>query len=265
MRKITMGADVETFATHGGEVVSAIGRIGGSKHRPLWVENGNLQEDNVLAEFAILPVSNEEEWVRNIHSVVRQLQEKLASHGLGYAVQSSHIMSNKWLRHRKAREFGCDPDYNAYTLGANDAPLPEQVGALRTAGGHIHIGFEEEDKFMFGVEVVRWMDVFLGVPSVLLDRDNRRRTMYGKAGAFRPKEYGIEYRVLSNFWIKEDKLMRWAYQQAQMAYHTASIGDVVEDHVDPAHLQHVINSGDVAGAHALASRFRVALPEVAYA
>ena len=28
--------------------------------------------------------------------------------------------------------------------------------------------------------------------------------MYGKAGAFRPKPYGMEYRVLSNFWLTSD-------------------------------------------------------------
>ena len=49
------------------------------------------------------------------------------------------------------------------------------------------------------------MDYTLGLDSLLLDSDTRRRSMYGRAGSFRFKEYGIEYRTLSNFWIKNNK------------------------------------------------------------
>ena len=34
------------------------------------------------------------------------------------------------------------------------------------------------------------MDLFLGVPSILIDPDTERRKMYGKAGDYRLKEYG---------------------------------------------------------------------------
>jgi hypothetical protein len=55
------------------------------------------------------------------------------------------------------------------------------------------------------------MDLYLGVPSVLMDQGEQRKKMYGAAGAHRVKSYGVEYRTLSNFWIFEEKLIRWAW------------------------------------------------------
>ncbi len=45
------------------------------------------------------------------------------------------------------------------------------------------------------------MDLFIGITSLFLDDDNLRRSMYGKAGCFRNKSFGVEYRVVRNFWI----------------------------------------------------------------
>jgi hypothetical protein len=54
------------------------------------------------------------------------------------------------------------------------------------------------------------MDLIVGIPSVLIDRDKNakeRRKLYGRAGDFRYQPHGIEYRTLSNFWIKSYHLM----------------------------------------------------------
>ena len=39
------------------------------------------------------------------------------------------------------------------------------------------------------------------LPSLRESNDRKRRELYGKAGAFRLKEYGVEHRVLDNYWI----------------------------------------------------------------
>jgi len=61
-------------------------------------------------------------------------------------------------------------------------------------------------------------DYLLGVWSVLHDTDMRRRELYGAAGAYRPKKYGVEYRTMSNFWLRSPQLMREVHKRAQACY-----------------------------------------------
>ena len=50
--------------------------------------------------------------------------------------------------------------------------------------------------------------MYIGVPSILLDTDKKRRELYGKAGCFRLTGYGFEYRVLSSAMMKTPDLLR---------------------------------------------------------
>src|SRR3546814_15106496 len=54
-------------------------------------------------------------------------------------------------------------------------------------------------------DLVKQLDWYLGLWSLGKDKDKVRRSLYGKAGACRIKPYGVEYHVLSNFWIKNKK------------------------------------------------------------
>jgi hypothetical protein len=71
----------------------------------------------------------------------------------------------------------------------------------------------------------------LGVPATLIDTDTARREFYGKAGSFRPKDTinfdadigpdpydGVEYRTLSNFWLKSEELMGWVWNGVERVY-----------------------------------------------
>jgi hypothetical protein len=64
-------------------------------------------------------------------------------------------------------------------------------------------------------------DLLCGIPSVLIDRDPNvanRRKQYGRAGDYRYQPHGIEYRTLSNFWIKDFKLMHLFTGLARTAF-----------------------------------------------
>ena len=119
---------------------------------------------------------------------------------------------------------------------------------------HISIDPEEEDDahFIKAMEITKQLDFVLGVPSVLLDRDGlTRRSLYGKAGAFRPKPYGAEYRVLSNFWLKHENMINWVYSGTQKAFTMlAEEGiNLFNEYGDTA--QRIINCDDVEGARDL--------------
>ena len=262
---IKVGADVELgLQNHEGTLVSSIGKIGGSKHRPLLVEGGNLQEDNVLAEFAIDPASSEDDFYQKITQVYGTLRLKMQELQLKPLLLSSLRYPMTELMHPRAMEFGCEPDFDAWTMSQNIPPDPFQVMDLRTCGGHLHVGWDvAEDDIESKVRLIKMMDLFLGVPSVLLDGDTDRRSMYGKAGAHRPKSYGVEYRSLSSFWIKDESHIRWAYQQTLKAFQhkDQEVSDLIGNRSDD--LAEIINRSDTKGAEELVAQYGIQLPEAA--
>jgi hypothetical protein len=121
----------------------------------------------------------------------------------------------------EARELGCEPDFNAYTHDKN--PRPNGMQPFRTGSGHVHVGWGKDlnydEQHIAACEALSMeLDYYLGLPSLSWDKDNRRRELYGKAGTFRPKSYGVEYRVLSNAWLAEDRTMEFVFNQTKKAF-----------------------------------------------
>ena len=208
--KYMIGCDPEFFLKQNGRHVSAEAKVGGTKRKPIPIDNlGNcIQEDNVAVEFNIGASSTLEMFSNNIDKVLNFLKEKLK--GYEFSTESAVIFDDDQLDSAQARVFGCDPDYNAWTFKVNPKPFAKNIN-LRSAGGHIHIGCDLAKQKP--EQVIQTCDLFLGVPSVILDPGTERRQLYGKAGSFRKKEYGVEYRSLSNFWIFDKTLRAWVYKQ----------------------------------------------------
>lgn len=222
MMKITVGCDPELFVTKNGKFRSAHGLVPGTKENPFKVENGAVQVDGMALEYNIDPVDNVDDFVRYNTNVLRQMKEMVP--GYEFAVVPSCVFNGNHFRVQpdEAKELGCTPDFNAYTMLAN--PRPDNATTMRTASGHIHIGFMDNVKDYEGDEhmtrcatLVKQLDMYLGLPSLMWDKDTKRRSMYGAAGAFRPKPYGVEYRVLSNAWLLTEDRMRFVYNQTVKA------------------------------------------------
>ena len=235
----TIGCDPEFFLKLNNKHVSAVGLIGGSKDfpRPLEKDGFAILEDNVSVEFNVAPAHNHEEFIQNIQYVMSNLKGLLPEYE--FSRDAAVVFNPEDLAHPQAQEFGCEPDFNAWTRKINPRPkAPDQN--LRSAGGHVHIGHENT---LDPIEVIRAMDVFAGVPATKLDQDVRRRQLYGKAGCHRIKNYGCEYRTLSNFWIFEPTLIKWVFEQTQKAVQFVKDGHRVnEDHA--AAIQACINDND---------------------
>lgn len=220
--KILLGADPEVFISKGGIPHSAYGMIPGTKLEPFKVPDGAVQIDGTALEFNINPAETVTQWTHNLNSVLKTLRSMVPpEYSLDYKASVHYDWDYLQGQPEKARELGCDPDYNAYTKAVN--PRPNAATDLRTAAGHIHIGWTQDEEVMgqnhFNMccDLVKQLDFYLGIPSITLDTDTERRKLYGAAGAFRPKSYGVEYRVLSNFWLQSDAYMEWVFTQTHRA------------------------------------------------
>lgn len=225
---VTIGADPELFCfdQEAESVVSAHTFIPNSKWNPLVVPKGAIQYDGVAAEFNIDPAKNVEEFLRNIKHVKRLLTNYIKGknpHITLLAMPTVHFEKAyiESLPHQ-VWELGCSPDWNAYTGEVNDKPDGEKF-SFRSGAGHIHIGWLDpvlsnpmsEDHMKLCCELVKHLDHALVPASLMWDHNTERRKLYGKPGAFRPKPYGLEYRVLSNAWLNKNWTMRYVHDAAK--------------------------------------------------
>lgn len=219
--KILVGADPELFLRNKkGEFVSAHDILPGTKMEPFDIHkegaNGAIQVDGAAAEFNIDPAKSSLSFINNIDQVMTNLRTK---------TKDLELVLNPYVAFEptyfkslpdNVKELGCNPDWNAYTGDINPAPEGDKT-TIRTASGHIHIGWtknvnpQDPNHFEDCITIIKQMDYYLGLYSLLWDPDNTRRQLYGKAGAFRPKPYGVEYRVMSNVWLRSQSVQAWIF------------------------------------------------------
>lgn len=215
---LKIGTDTEVFLQdEKGRLVPAVGLVGGTKQKPRPLDDSGtaVQEDNVMLEFNTIPAQNAEEWLGNVNHALVLIIDEMKKKKMTLNYSPSVVFDDNQLKSAQARHMGCDPDYSAWTLSENPTQSAKSMRNVRTAGGHIHVSFHYRGKLpdrVHFVNLIRMMDLTLGVPSVILDNDDRRRSFYGVAGAHRVKhEDRVEYRTLSNFWLRNDSLKRWVY------------------------------------------------------
>jgi hypothetical protein len=220
IENITVGTDPELFlrSKDTKSYVPSFFVIKGDKNNPTPIsEHGhNIQCDNVMVEYGVPPSRTAEEYVKNNEFVLQYLKDKVCSqNNLELVIEPYVNFDENDLISDDATKFGCDPDFNVWLGGKpNTVGRPEKTG--RCAGGHIHVGYDNHN-YVTSNYIIKALDLFISVPLVLMEPNNKRKEMYGKAGSFRPQPWGVEYRSPSNFIISSPELMEWAFNQVLKA------------------------------------------------
>lgn len=264
-----VGSDVEFFvAKPDGTVVSAEGFIPGTKEnpKPFGSSGYATQLDNVLAEGNIPPAMSYDRFAAYIKTLRGHMDKNiLKAHGLKTLAIPSFKMADEFLQTENAKKFGCDESLNAWTL-ETEVVTPDVVPNLRTAGFHVHIGYDNPSKEV-NVALARLMDVVLGLQTVLKEpASDRSKLGYGRSGSFRHQPHGMEYRTLSSWWA--DKPSRVAYVgyaalQCASALNLASAIDILKQVTAIGKdVQQIINTRDKKQATALLAEHKMVIERI---
>lgn len=237
-----IGADPELFLTRNGRV------IGSEK---VIKETDRVVEDGVQVELHPAAHNCRESLMLNIQGCVRQLRDMVvpakARTSLDVTVEVTKSQYNSLSD--KNKQFGCGRSYNVHNTDFEVTKIDPSIYLKRSAGGHIHLGKDylstsESDAIRDPFKLVPILDILVGNTMVLLDRDPgnvERRKYYGMSGEYRMPEHGLEYRTLSNFWLRGTPLMSLVFGLARQAIATASNGNA-------EHLLSLVDMDDIIKA-----------------
>jgi hypothetical protein len=239
LKHIMLGSDPEFGAVDINSLIpkSVVNILGGTKSDPLDLGRGcGRQEDNVGAELTIPPCETVEEFVDYITYGRKQIDNILSEANLKTVTESSLQYPFSELMSPQAREFGCEPSFCVYTRQHSPRPSPCDVGNTRSFGFHLHASWRGPDNIQTIEELIRTMDVYLGLPSLLIDKDTERRRIYGNAGDFRIKVYGLEYRTLGGKLLKDEETIKFVFNNAMKAFEDynekANIDQIIKNQVE---------------------------------
>lgn len=259
IKNFMIGGDHEVFLRdkNTGDIITAEGIIEGTKDEPFNFDKADpfacTSLDCVLAEYNIAPAKTKFEYYQGIQKALEYIQKNIPQN-LEIAILPAARLNEKYLQSETAQRFGCSIDYNCWTRQPNQSPIPD--GNLRSAGGHITLGYEEPNEFV-NLMWIKAMDLFLSVPSILQEPDSERKKLYGKAGAFRHTPFGVEYRSLSNYFINEKGLIDWVYDNTQEAIKFVNNGStyLLDEEADV--IISCINDNDKEKAKYLVDKFQI--------
>jgi hypothetical protein len=221
IKNFTYGSDPEYFIKNEatGMIVSSIPIVEGTKESPEELGYGfKILKDNILVEGNIPPATDMAGFITNMRALRMKIDEYIKNKYpmLGLCHEDCLDVAPQFLSHPEALQFGCSPYLNAWDdedHRAND--LSSET--FRTAGFHVHIGYDIEPDVLWSKDtlnqmIARAFDMFVVLPSCLVNVDKRRFENYGGLGQYRTTPYGLECRSLGAYFVA-DKFLPWVIEQ----------------------------------------------------
>jgi hypothetical protein len=245
----SLGGDPELFLRRNGRVIESGLIVGNGLDVKHW-RGGRVANDGVQAELQLSHSTCRAAVGDSIARGFRLLKEELDKRADGTEVEFTntvHLSKEEFeALSVAAKRLGCQPSLNAHDPNATIQVSP--FHPTRSAGGHVHIGFHRPANFNSRTYVLI-LDILLGNTSVLIDRDPlnvERRQVYGRAGEYRLPAHGLEYRVLSNYWLRAWPLAAFVLGMARIAHSVYLSGEAKEllKCVDPTLITSAINNHD---------------------
>ena len=226
MQNFLIGCDPELFCFNPqtASFFSAHEYVPGTKQEPYLVDGGAIQVDGTAVEVNINPVDNAEDFFGNIYRVIESAYTYLPEGTELHAKPTIYYAEGYYQAlPRRVRTIGCERDRDAWNSGILNETPPHAVIGEAQGGGHVHIGWTEDQPMrnpihrQMCIDMIKQMDFYVGVSSLLWDDDDARRKGYGRAGAFRVKPYGVEYRTPSNRWLRTKELCTEVFDLTMLA------------------------------------------------
>lgn len=263
IKNYTIGSDFELFLldTVNFKAVNAKPYVKGSKHKPYNFDPSSpfwcTSLDNVSFEGNIPPATSAEEFSGNILKVITYLKGSLPENIIPIH-ECAVRFDDSELQTREAKTFGCESSLNAYTKSENPRPSGENTN-LRTTCTHVHIKYDDMD-FDLSCELVKALDLFLGIPSLAIEPLNERRSLYGTLGEMRYSKT-TEYRVLSSFFSQSDELRKWVYNNTVEAINWINAGNAVTDEMTEM-FQQAMSTNDIELANKIIKENNIPMPQL---
>lgn len=269
-RQVILGCDPEIFVVQGATVLPAYKYLPGKHHAleegehvmDTYANNHTAHAkvfwDGVQAEFSMRPETCLSWLGDNVQLGLSMILKEARKVAPDARLTLTNVLTYPEGERLKAKrehvELGCSPSMNAYGMGG-ERPGDGRKLPVRFAGGHKHI---TSARMMKEPEAgVKFLDATLGIWSVGaaqgIDNPIRRR-FYGLAGEFRPTKYGLEYRVLSNFWLAHPAVFHLSFELTRLftnVFDSSVEGEWISDEME---VVNAINRCDVLAARRILER-----------
>jgi len=265
-----LGTDPELFLASGNKIVGSERLVGETGFSDSY---STVVPDGVQIELHPSPSTCRQSlasFLANSLDLVRRKMDEVGGMSVNFEAVVKVSQEELDALSDKSKVFGCAKSENIYDMGA-DVKINAATYLKRHAGGHIHLGLENRAATIYArgwngtdagaivtdhrKRLVPLLDAFVGNTCVLLDRNPEaveRRKHYGRAGEYRLPKHGLEYRTLSNFWLRSYPLMSFVFGIARQP--VGILSDTLGGYnfeaallgaVDQSKVQQAINNNDV--------------------